>query len=118
MTAQQQQIDPITQNLMARANLRRTGIKMTKRLPPVTITGAQATAGAQIQIPLLRMGIMTGISLLFTAVIDSGAAHPTPSPFFPHNLLGQIQYTDFAGVNRTRTNAHQLWAATSGKRQE
>lgn len=115
---QQQQIDPVTQNILARQNLLATGIKMVKRLAPVVITGAQAAAGSQIQIPLLRMGIMTGISLKFTAVIDSGAAHPTPSNFFPHNLISSIQYTDFAGVNRTKTSPWQLWAAQSAKRGE
>lgn len=119
MAAQQaQQVDPRVLNAMARANLLATGIKMTKRLPAVTCTGAQATAGTQLQVPLLRMGIMTGITLLCTAVIDSGAAHPTPSQFFPHNLVSQVQYTDFAGVNRTKTSPWMLWAANSAKRSE
>jgi hypothetical protein len=118
MTAQVQQPDPFTMNLIARSNLLKSGIKMVKQLAPVTATGAQCAAGTTLQIPLLRMGIMTGITLLVTAVIDSGAAHPTPSQFFPHNLVSGIQYTDFAGVNRTKTSPHQLWAAQSAKSNE
>jgi len=115
---QAQAQDPRITNAIARANLLRSGIKMTKKLAPVTMTGAQAAAGGVMQIPLLRMGIMTGITLLFTAVIDSGAAHPTASKFFPHNLLSGVQYTDFAGVNRTKTSPHQLWAAQCAKERE
>lgn len=118
MTAAATQVNPYQMNAIARANLLASGIKMVKQLAPQTITGAQAAAGNVITIPLLRMGIMTGITLLFTASIDSGAAHPTPSQFFPHNLLSQIQYTDFAGVNRTKTSPHQLWAVVSAKANE
>lgn len=114
----QTQMSPQQLNAIARANLLATGIRMTKRLAPVTVAGANIGAGTQLQIPMLRMGIMTGITLLVTALIDSGAAHPTPSKFFPHNLLSQVQYTDFAGVNRTKTNPHMLWAATSAKERE
>ena len=114
----QPQVDPFTMNRIARANLLSSGIKMVKQLAPVTATGAQCAAGTTLQIPLQRMGIMTGITLLVTAVIDSGVAHPTPSQFFPHNLLSQVQYTDFAGTNRTKTSPHQLWAALSAKNAE
>lgn len=111
----QQQVDPRVLNAVARQTLLQTGIKMVKRIAPVVNTNP---LGAQIQVPLLRMGIMTGVTLEFTASIDAGAAHPTPSPFFPHNLVSQVQYTDFAGVNRTKTSGHQLWAAQSAKQSE
>lgn len=114
---QQQVQDPRVLNAIARANLLATGIKMTKSLGPVTTAGA-AAPGTVVKIPLLRMGIMTGITLLVTASIDSGVAHPTPSQFFPHNLLSNVTYTDFAGVNRTKTSPHQLWAAQCAKEKE
>src|SRR5574337_1673074 len=111
MATQAAQMDPVTQNLMARQNLLTTGIKMVKKLPPIQL----AAINQSFQIPLLRMGIMTGVTIQFTLGIDAGAAHPTPSPYFPHNLVSSIQYTDFAGVNRTKTAGWQLWAAQSAK---
>lgn len=111
MAGEQLQIDPGTQNLMARNLLLATGIKMTKRLQPVKADAM----GAQLQVPLLRMGIMTGITLHFTVDMGSVDAGSTVSPYFPLNFVQGVQYTDFAGVNRTKTSGWELWAAQSLK---
>lgn len=109
--AEQQQIDPGTQNLMARNLLLATGIKMTKRLQPIKA----ALMGSQVQVPLLRMGIMTGITLHFAVNMGAVDADAVVSPFFPHNFVQNVMYTDFAGVNRTKTNGWSLWAAQGYK---
>jgi hypothetical protein len=113
MAIQQPQIDPAQMNLMARQMLLTTGIKMIKRLQPVKATAM----GQQMQIPLQRMGIMTGITLNFTVDIGD-VTDPVASAYFPHNFAQQIQYTDFAGVNRTKTSGWQLWAAQGFKHNE
>lgn len=104
-----QNIDPVTLNLMARSNLLNTGIKMVKRLQPVT-----GALGSQVKIPLLRMGIMTGVLLQFTVPVTVTAAM-TASPVSPWNIAQSVAYNDFAGVQRTKTNGFQLWAANSMK---
>ena len=110
MTAQQAAIQAQQQNLMARDNLLKTGISMVKRLQPVT-----GNLGTSLQIPLLRMGIMTGVLLQFTIPITIATAAATPSPVAPWNIAQVVQYQDFAGVKRTRSNGFQLWAAQSFK---
>lgn len=102
-------MSPQQQNFMARQNLLTTGIAMIKRLQPVN-----ATLGSQVKIPLLRMGIMTGVVLHFTVPVDITEA-ATRSPVAPFNLAQQVVYNDFAGTQRTRTNGFQLWAAQSMK---
>lgn len=104
------QIDPRQQNLLARATLLSTGISMVKRLQPVT-----GTLGQQLKIPLLRMGIMTGVMLHFSVPTTVAGGAATPSPVAPWNLAQMVEYRDFAGVARTRTNGFQLWAAQSLK---
>lgn len=110
--AETQQINPTVQNAIARATLLQSGIKMVKRLQPVT-----GTLGSQIRVPLLRMGIMTGVLLQFTVpVTTSAAVDPgnTQQPF-PYNLAQTVEYQDFAGVKRTRTSGFQLHVANSMK---
>lgn len=102
-------VNPQVQNAMARAQLLGTGIAMVKRLQPVT-----GALGSTIKIPLLRMGIMTGVLLQFTVPVNITVA-ATPSAVGPWNLAQVVTYTDFAGVNRTKTNGFQLWAAQSLK---
>jgi len=104
-----QQISAYQQNLMARQNLLMTGISMTKRLQPVT-----GSLGDRIRIPLLRMGVMTGVTLHFSVPVTL-ATFDSVSPLAPYNLAQQITYTDFAGVNRTKTNGFQLWLAQAMK---
>lgn len=99
-------------NFNARQMLLQTGISMIKRLAPVN-----ASLGDQVKIPLLRMGIMTGILLQFTVPVDVTVA-ATVSPVGPWNLVQGIKYTDFVGVDRTRTNGFQLWAAQSMKQSD
>lgn len=105
-----QQVDVYTQNMMARANLLRTGIPMVKRLAPVN-----ATLGSQIKIPLLRMGIMTGVLLQFSIPVTIATAPAVASIVSPFNFAQVVSYQDFAGTQRTRTNGYQLWAAQSMK---
>lgn len=109
MTAQQQQQMALQQNYMARQNLLQSGISMVKRLQ--SVTGA---LGSTVKIPLLRMGIMTGVLLQFTVPVTITAT-ATASPLGPWNIAQSVQYTDFAGVNRTKTNGFQLYAAQSLK---
>lgn len=106
----QQQMSPAQQNMFARANLLATGIPMVKRLQVNT-----GGLGETIKVPLLRMGIMTGVLLQITVPIAIGTAAATPSPCGPWNLVNFVEYKDFAGVSRTRTNGFQLWAGQSMK---
>jgi len=105
----QQQMTPQQQNAMARFNLLQTGISMTKKLPTVT-----SQLGRQVRIPLDRMGVMTGVQLLISIPVTL-ATFDSVSPLAPWNICKTVQYTDFAGVNRTKTNGFQLWAAQSLK---
>lgn len=106
----QPQMSPAQQNYLARQNLLTTGISMVKRLQPVA-----GALGSQLKIPLLRMGIMTGVLLQFSVPLAITVAAATPSPVGPWNLAQQVVYNDFAGVQRTRTNGFQLWAAQTFK---
>ncbi len=108
--ATQQQITPQQQNIIARSNLLNTGISMVKRLQPV-----KGSLGEQVKIPLQRMGIMTGVLLQFTVPVTIADAIAVPSPVSPWSLAQIVEYRDFAGVSRTRTNGFQLWAAQSLK---
>lgn len=103
--AQQTTANPQQQNAMARAMLTRTGLYMTKKLQPVTASAL----GGQIRVPLDRMGIMTGVLLKITMPVDITAA-ATASEFAPYNLVQQITYTDYSGLNRINTNGYQLHA--------
>lgn len=105
MVANQAQANPIQQNAMARAMLINTGLYMTKMLQPVTAQGI----GQQIRIPLDRMGIMTGVLLKITVPLNITAT-ATPSEFAPYNLVNQISYTDYAGLQRINTSGFQLQA--------
>lgn len=104
------QMNLFQQNMMARQMLLQTGISMVKRLSPVT-----GALGSQLKIPLLRMGIMTGVLLQFTVPITIADTPGTPSPVAPWNIANVVSYQDFAGVQRTRTHGFQLWAAQSFK---
>ncbi len=106
----QTQLTPSQQNTIAREMLLQTGISMVKQLP----VNAGNAPGANIQIPLQRMGILTGVMLHFTVDMDITSA-ATASAYGPWNLVQNISYTDFAGVNRTNTNGWQLYAGQALK---
>ena len=107
----QQQMNPLQQNMMARQRLLQSGISMVKQLPTVTQNNLN-----QIRIPLQRMGIMTGVLLQFALQVDvADAGAPAISLMAPFNIAKQVTYTDFAGVNRTKTNGWQLHTAQSFK---
>ena len=108
MTAQT--MTPAQQDAFATQMLLQTGISMIKKLP---VTPATAVGGS-IQIPLQRMGIMTGVMLHFKVPLAITAA-ATQSPVGPYSLVNSISYTDFAGVNRTKTTGFQLWAGQAMK---
>lgn len=110
MTAQQQAMAAQQMNYNNRQNLLQSGISMIKRLQPMT-----GKPGDSIQIPLLRMGIMTGVMLHFSVAVGAGGTLASPSPCAPFNIAQSVKYTDFAGVDRTKTNGFQLWAAQSMK---
>lgn len=106
-------IDPVQQNLFARRNLLMSGIQMVKRLP-----AQQCSENTITKIPLLRMGIMTGVLLQFTVAFTVGAGTTetvTLSKVGPWNSIRRISYTDFAGVKRTNTSGYQLWLAQNFK---
>lgn len=98
------------QNMIARTNLLQTGISMVKRLPAV-----QGALGSQLKIPLQRMGIMTGVLLQFTVPVTIATAPAVASACSPWNIAQTVEYQDFAGVKRTRTNGLQLWLGNSMK---
>lgn len=106
------QVDAYTANLMARQNLLRSGISMTKKLQ--VVSGA---LGSRLRVPLLRMGIMTGVTLHFTIPVTL-ATFDSVSVLAPFNIAQQVTYTDFAGVNRTKTNGFQLWCAQCFKQSD
>lgn len=108
-----QNMDPAVQNSLARSNLLTTGIPMVKRLAPIN-----ALQNSETKIPLLRMGIMTGVLLQFTVTFTVGAGTTetaTLSPVGPWNAIRNISYTDFAGTKRTNTSGVQLWLAQNFK---
>lgn len=107
--ANQQQQNPQQQNFHARQRLLQTGISMVKQLP-----SSSTEIGGQLKIPLLRMGVMTGVALQFTVPVNITEA-ATRSPVAPWNIVQNIAYNDFSGTQRTRTNGFQLFAAQSFK---
>lgn len=104
-----QQMTLAQQNMMARITLLQSGISMVKQIQPTT-----AALGQQVKIPLLRMGVMTGVLLHFTVPVTISAT-ATPSTVAPWNIANRISYNDFAGTQRTNTHGFQLWAAQSMK---
>lgn len=114
MATQPSRANPAQLNYAARAMLLQTGISMTKQIQ--SVTGA---IGSNLQIPLQRMGIMTGVTLLFTIAPTWGASNvnaPTlVSPCNPFNYVKEVSYQDFAGVKRTKTSGFQLWAVQAMK---
>lgn len=101
---------PEQQNFVNRNNLLTTGIPMIKRIAPVS-----GALGTQVKIPLLRMGIMTGLLVQFTVPVSIADNPAVASAVAPWNIAQTIKYTDFAGVDRTRTGGFQLWSAQSFK---
>jgi hypothetical protein len=93
--AQQNQVSAFEQNIIARQNLLQSGVRMAK---PMQV--ASADLGGQMIIPLDRTGILTAVELHVSIDYDIDT-ELVPSPVGPHNLLRRVQYTDFAGVNRT-----------------
>lgn len=85
--------------------LRSTGMYMVRKLQPVTANGL----GQQVKINLERTGIVTGVLLKVTVPVNVTAA-ATASEFGPFNFLNQIQYTDFAGLQRVNTQGWLLHA--------
>jgi hypothetical protein len=101
-TAQQQQYTP-QQNANDQAMLAQTGLYMIKKLQTVTL----ANMGQQVRVPLDRMGITTGVLLKIQIPVNITAA-ATASPFAPYNLVQNIMYTDYSGLNRHNTSGYQL----------
>ncbi len=99
------QMDPATLNIMARSNLLQTGVPMVKQLQPVT-----GALGGSMQIPLQRMGILTGVTLDVTLPVTVSTAALVQSMYGPYNLLNRVKYTDFSGTDRVNTSGYALWA--------
>ena len=97
------------QNAMNSQILRATGLYMTRKLQPQT-----GALGGQIKIPLERTGVVTGVLLKFTVPVNITAT-ATASEFGPYNIASQIQYTDFAGLQRVNTNGYLLHALSCFK---
>lgn len=107
-----EQMNAYQQNMIARSNLLNTGISMTKKIQLVT-----GSLGDTLRVPLLRMGIMTGVTLQFTIPVTL-ATFDSVSLLAPWNIAKMVTYTDFAGVNRTKTNGLQLWLAQCFKQSD
>lgn len=106
------QQNPQVANMMARQMLLATGLRFTKVLPGVT--QGNPILGQQVRVPLDRIGITTGVTLIVTAPIDITAA-TTQSQFGPWNLLSSLEYVDFAGVRHIQTTGWQLHALNAIK---
>lgn len=107
------QVNPLEQNMINRQRLLTTGIQMVKRLAPIECPQNTVT-----KVPLLRMGIMTGVLLQFTVdiTVASGTGDSVKlSEVGPWNAIRRIAYNDFAGVKRTNTSGIQLWLAQNFK---
>lgn len=89
--------------------LRSTGLYMTRKLQPQT-----GALGTQIKIPLERTGIVTGVLLKVTVPVNVTVA-ATASEYGPYNICNQIQYTDFAGLQRVNTQGYLLHALSCFK---
>lgn len=87
-----------------------SGLYMVRKLMPVVA----ANLGQQIKIPLERTGIVTGVLLKITVPVNVTVA-ATASEFGPYNFLNQIQYTDFAGLQRVNTQGYLLHALNQFK---
>lgn len=103
---------PQQQNAIARAVLLATGLRFTKILPGVT--QGNPVLGQQVRIPLDRIGVTTGVTLMFSVPIDITAAC-TQSQFGPWNIVSQVEYVDFAGVRHIQTTGAQLHMINSIK---
>lgn len=111
MNAPQAQ-SPAAMNYPNRMALLGSAVPMVKRLPQ-----ANMGLGAAIQIPLLRMGILTGVLLDVTVPMNITVA-ATQSEFGPYNVFSNVKYTDFAGVDRISTSGYGLFALNSFKNRE
>lgn len=98
------------QNFAARQALIATGLHMTKKLQPVTA----GNLGGSVRVPLDRMGVVTGVTLLIGVPVTITAI-AAASDFGPYSFLNSIRYTDFAGVERVNTNGYMLHALNSLK---
>lgn len=99
--------NPAMQNMAARSQLIATGLAFTKRLP--SQSSQNAVLGQTIRVPLDRTGIVTGVTLMVTAIIDITAT-ATLSQAGPYSLIQNIQYVDFAGVKHINTSGYLLHA--------
>ena len=95
------QMTPAQQNMMARASLLQTGLRFTRRLP--SSYNGNGIPGGTIQIPLPRMGVVTGVTLIVSAALNITVA-ATKSQFGPEALIQNINYQDFAGVKHVNTS--------------
>ncbi len=111
MTTAVQQ-NPQLANLQARMTLLATGLRFTKILPG--ITQGNPILGQQVRVPLDRIGITTGVTLMFAVPVDVTAA-ATQSQFGPWNFVAQIEYVDFAGVRHIQTTGAHLHMLNSVK---
>lgn len=96
---------PAQQNALAQAVLLATGLRFSKILPGVT--QGNPVLGQQVRIPLDRIGVTTGVTLMFSVPLDITVA-TTQSPFGPWNFVSQIEYVDFSGVRHIQTTGAQL----------
>lgn len=101
--------DPMADNMLARQMLLTTGVPM-KRL--VGTFGPYAL-GANPQIQLDRVGVMTAIELEVEAAVTITAAPATANTFGAFNLISNIKYTDFNSVDRVNSSGALLFAHNS-----
>ena len=112
-TDTQPKLTPAQQNIIARTNLLQTGIPMVRKLATVN-----SEIGQKIDIPLERMGIMTGVLLHFKTTITEATAAAVNSKLAPWNLVQNISYRDFSGLERLFASGYGLYALQCLKRNE
>ena len=96
------------QNAMDRQTLLTTGVRVRANLG--TFSGY--TAGQRASIKLRNVGIMTGIFVRVTAILDITAAM-TASPFAPYTMLSKTEMQDYNTTLRVSANGPLLYSMNS-----
>jgi hypothetical protein len=95
-------------NAMARQMLLSTGIRNKKKLPVQT-----SGVGLTSRIKLFNVGVITKLTLDFSAAVTIGVATATASQKAPWNLINRIRVTDYDGTDRVNLSGYQLWVLNS-----
>lgn len=97
--------DIIQQNAISREILLRTAFRQQKTI--ATVSDGQP--GTTTRFKINNVGILTGIMLKVSAVLNIGTATATPSPMAPFNLISRVRVADYDGTDRINANGIQLF---------